>query len=55
MNTDFNSLWVEKYRPKDIASFIVTEPTEKLLRLIKTLKKYLTYFLLAHPGSVKPH
>jgi len=53
MNTDFNSLWVEKYRPKDISSFIVTESNKKIIETYKTTKEIPNLLFTGTPGLGK--
>lgn len=53
MNTDFNNLWVEKYRPKILSDFIISDVNKPLIESFKTKKEIPNLLFLGTPGLGK--
>lgn len=53
MNIDFNSLWVEKYRPKSLSEFIVTDANKTIIESYKDKKEIPNLLFIGTPGLGK--
>jgi len=53
MSNDFNSLWVEKYRPKTLEDFIGTETNKELFATFKTKEEIPNLLFIGTPGLGK--
>lgn len=53
MNLDFNNLWVEKYRPKTLADFTVSEKNKTVIESYKSQKEIPNLLFIGTPGIGK--
>jgi len=53
MNVDFNNLWVEKYRPKALGDFVISDNNKPLIESFKTKKEIPNLLFLGTPGLGK--
>ena len=53
MNTDFNNLWVEKYRPKTLEDFVVSDTNKSVINSFKSKKEIPNLLFLGTPGLGK--
>jgi len=53
MNSNFDSLWVEKYRPKELTDFIINENNRVLIESFKNKKEIPNLLFIGTPGLGK--
>lgn len=53
MNTNFNSLWVEKYRPKSLNDFVCTESNKEILNAFQDKDEIPNLLFIGTPGIGK--
>ena len=53
MNTEFNNLWVEKYRPKTLDDFVVSEKNKSFIESFKVKKEIPNLLFIGTPGLGK--
>ena len=53
MSSDFNSLWVEKYRPKTLEDFIGTEANKELFHTYREKEEIPNLLFVGTPGLGK--
>lgn len=53
MDYDFNSLWVEKYRPKTLDDFVCSEANKELIHSFKTKEEIPNLLFIGTPGIGK--
>lgn len=53
MNVDFNNLWVEKYRPKTLEEFIITDNNKAIIESYKNKKEIPNLLFTGTPGLGK--
>jgi replication factor C small subunit len=53
MNTEFNNIWVEKYRPKTLDDFVVSEKNKSFIESFKEKKEIPNLLFIGTPGLGK--
>jgi len=53
MNSDFNNLWIEKYRPACLSDYVISETNKKIIESFKTKKEIPNLLFLGTPGLGK--
>lgn len=53
MSYDFNNIWVEKYRPKALSDFIITENNKVIIESFKSKKEIPNLLFIGTPGIGK--
>jgi len=53
MNTEFNNLWVEKYRPKTLDDFVISEKNKAFINSFKEKKEIPNLLFIGTPGLGK--